>query len=115
MMRTRTLLVQFGEIVADEAAQQAHQLADLVGRPRPVLRAEGEDRDDTDAEFARRADGTPQRLDAAAMSFARGKPRAAAQRPLPSMMMATWRGASKPRRLRLLDAGLRHAIALLRR
>ncbi len=35
-----------------------------------------------------------QRLDAAAMPSARGKPRAAAQRPLPSMMMATCAGAS---------------------
>ena len=33
-----------------------------------------------------------QRLDAAAMAFARGKPRAAAQRPLPSMMIATCKG-----------------------
>ena len=37
------VLVQLGEIVADEAAQQAHQVADFGRRARPVLRAEGKD------------------------------------------------------------------------
>ena len=63
-------MLQLGKIVADEATQQSHQLADLGGGPRPVLGAEREDRQDFDAEIARRAHRAPQRLDAPAMTFA---------------------------------------------
>src|SRR5262249_39544284 len=42
------------------------------------------------ARTVRRNASTPRRCPSA-----RGKPRAAAQRPLPSMMMATWRGTAK--------------------
>ena len=87
------VLVQFGEIAADEQLQQAHQVADLGLRPRPVLRREGVDGQPGDADVAgarapscaaprRRRDGRP----------ARGRPRAFAQRPLPSMMIATCAG-----------------------
>src|SRR5216684_3585302 len=43
------------------------------------------------ARTARRKASTPRRWPSL-----RGRPRSAAQRPLPSMMMATWRGGSKP-------------------
>src|SRR5437660_9332580 len=43
------------------------------------------------ARTARRNASTPRRWPST-----RGKPRSAAQRPLPSMMMATWRGGSTP-------------------
>ena len=42
-----------------------------------------------DAEFAAGADRAPQRLDAAPMAFDARQAARAAQRPLPSMMMAT--------------------------
>src|SRR6266705_1407662 len=42
------------------------------------------------ARTVRRSASTPRRCPST-----RGKPRAAAQRPLPSMMMATWRGTAK--------------------
>src|SRR6478736_1588501 len=42
-----------------------------------------------EARTTRRSASTPRRCPSA-----RGRPRAAAQRPLPSMMMATWAGAS---------------------
>src|SRR5690606_9508927 len=65
------------------APQQAQQVADLGGRTRPVLRAEREDGEIGDAEFARGADGLAQRLDAPPVSFrprqaARGGPAAVA-------------------------------------
>ena len=62
--------MQLGKIVADEAAQQPHQVADFRRRPRPVLRAEGEEGENADAEIAGRADGAAQRLDAAPMALA---------------------------------------------
>ena len=46
--------MQLGEIAADEALHQAHQIVDLVRRPRPVLGREAVDRDELDAEFHRR-------------------------------------------------------------
>ena len=63
-------LVQLGKIVADEAAQQPHQLADFGGRPRPVLRAEGEDGDELDADLAGGANRAAHGFDAAAMALA---------------------------------------------
>ena len=68
--------VQLGEIVADEAAQQAHEIADFRLRPRPVLRAEREEGEDLDAEFAGRAHRAAQRLDAAPVAFAARQARA---------------------------------------
>jgi hypothetical protein len=62
-------VVQLGEVLADEAAQEPHQIGDLRGRTRPVLRAEGEDRQKGNAEVTRSTNGAAQRLDAAPMSF----------------------------------------------
>jgi hypothetical protein len=61
--------VQCREVVADEASKQTEEIADLAGRTRPVLRAEGKNRQIEDAEFVGRANHPPQRLDAAAMAF----------------------------------------------
>src|SRR6202035_1183740 len=73
--------VEVGQIVADEAAQQAHQLADLGGRSRPVLGAEGKYRQNADAEIAGGAHRAAQRLDAAPMALP-ARP-AARRRPAP--------------------------------
>ena len=68
--------VQLRQIVAHEALQQAHQVDDLFGRPRPVLGAEAVDGEDLDAEIARGPHGLAQRLDAAPVALA---PRQAAR------------------------------------
>ena len=93
---THIALVQVGEVVADEAAQQSHQIAiSDSGRDQFSELKENMVRYRY-AEIAGGSHRPAQRFDAAAMAFERGRPRAAAQRPLPSMMMATCRGASKP-------------------
>src|SRR5260370_7654739 len=61
--------MQIRQIVTNEAAQQPHQLANLGGRARPVLGAEGKNRQETDSEVAGGTHGAPQRFDAAAMAF----------------------------------------------
>ena len=71
--------VQIGEIVADEALQEAHEVGHLLRRPAPVLGREAVDREIADAELDRRADGAPHRLDAAAMALDPGQ--AAPRRP----------------------------------
>ena len=89
------VLVQIGQIVADEAAQQPHQVADFDGgRDQFSELKEKIVRTEMPVAAARtvlRKASTPRRWPST-----RGRPRAAAQRPLPSMMMATWRGLSKP-------------------
>src|SRR6195256_6998144 len=73
--------MQRRQIVADEAPEQAEQVADFGRWPRPVFRAEGENRQVQNAELAGGADHTPERLDATAMAF---RPRqAAGRRPAP--------------------------------
>src|ERR1700728_542395 len=62
-------LVQLGEIVTDKASQQRQQILDFRRRPRPVFRAEGKNRQDRNAKFARGPHGFAQRLDTAAMPF----------------------------------------------
>ena len=61
--------VEVGQIVANEAPQQAHQLADFGRRPRPVFGAEREYCQYADAEIAGGAHRAPQRLHAAPMSL----------------------------------------------
>src|SRR5260370_12049883 len=61
--------MQIRQIVTNEAAQQPHQLANLGGRARPVLGAEGKNRQETDSEVAGGTHGAPQRFDATAMAF----------------------------------------------
>ena len=62
-------LVQFGKIIADEAAQQHQEIVDFRRRPRPVLGTKGENREDGNAEFTGRTHGPAQRLDAAAVTL----------------------------------------------
>src|SRR5262249_28413013 len=64
------VVAQFDQIVADESPKQTHQVANLGWRPRPVLRAEGKDSQDADAEIAGRTHAAPQRFDPAPVSFA---------------------------------------------
>ena len=61
-------LVQLGEVAADEALHQPHQIVDLVDRARPVLGREAVEREVGDAELDRRAHRAPHRLDAVAMT-----------------------------------------------
>src|SRR5258707_12803114 len=61
--------MQIRQIVTNEAAQQPHQLANLGGRARPVLGAEGKNRQETDSEVAGGTHGAPQRFDTTAMAF----------------------------------------------
>src|SRR5205085_2014524 len=68
-----------GEIVADEALQEPHQLADLGGGPAPVLGRKTIDRQVADTKLSRGTHGAAQRFDAAAMTFHARQ--AAARRP----------------------------------
>ena len=75
--------VELGEIVPDEALQQAHQVGDLLGRTAPVLGREAVDGQVADAEIAGGAHGAADRLDAAPMALeprqpALGRPAAVA-------------------------------------
>ena len=105
------VLVQFGKIAADEKLQQPHQVADFGFRPRPVFRRESVDGQPGDAECRRPREPScaapRRRRDGPAT---RGRPRAFAQRPLPSMMIATCSGvvifSLSRRRQRRTGAGL---------
>src|SRR5262249_53351881 len=68
------VLVQVDQVIADEPAQETHQLADLGRRARPVLRAEREDGQNANAEIAGRTHGATQSLDAASMPLAARQP-----------------------------------------
>ena len=61
--------VEFGEIVANEALEEAHQHRHLVRRTAPVLRREAIDRQELHAALDRRADDPAHRLDAAPMTL----------------------------------------------
>ena len=80
---------------ADHVAVEAHQEADLVGRARPVL---GRERVGRLIAFTpiSIAPSTTSKSAASPLSWplVRGRPRALAQRPLPSMVIATCRGTS---------------------
>ena len=86
------VLVQIGEVAPDEAAHQAEQIVDLLLRPRPVLRREAEQSEMGDAELERGLHRAPHALHALAMTLGARQSPLAAQRPLPSMMMAICRG-----------------------
>ncbi len=75
--------------------EQLHQHADLVGRPLPVLAGEREQRQRLDAAARAVLDDGAHRLDAGAMPAVARQCRRSAQRPLPSMMTATWRGTGR--------------------
>ena len=93
MTRSRTpLRCSSVDLAAQVVAQQAHQVADLVGRPAPVLGREGEQRQVPDALARAGLDRAPHRLGAAPVAGDRRQAAARAQRPLPSMMIATCAG-----------------------
>ena len=78
-----------------EPAQKPHQLRDLGRRPLPVLLRERVQGQDRDANLARAAHDAAYGLGAWRCPSLRPPPRASAQRPLPSMMIATcWEGDS---------------------
>src|SRR6202041_755205 len=62
------------KIVADKAPEQTEQVADFGRRTRPVFRAEGENRQVQDTEFAGGANDAAQGIDAAAMAFRTRQP-----------------------------------------
>src|SRR6202167_3614477 len=73
--------VQFSQIIADKPSKQPHQIHDFRRGPRPILRAEGKDRQNGNAEFARCPHGAAQCLYAAAVALDPGQP--ARGRPAP--------------------------------
>src|SRR5262252_5528875 len=64
------VFMKLRKVVADETAQQAHQIADFGGRSRPVLGAERIDGQNLDAQFADRPHGATQGFDATAVALA---------------------------------------------
>ncbi len=68
-----TVLVQIGQVAADEAAQEAEQVVDLLPGARPVLRGEAEQREMGNAELERGVDRAPYAFDALAMAFDPGQ------------------------------------------
>ncbi len=108
MKRRRTpLLVQLRHFAVERLEEQPHEARDLLRRPAPVLAREGEQRERPDAALAAglRSSCAPDAMPALWPAW-RGRPRACAQRPLPSMMMAMCRGT-----VALFAAGFRR-IAL---
>ena len=83
------LVAQLGRLALDPLGEHPHQARDLLGRARPVLGRERVDGQLLDAEL----DGVAQpRLDdvgAGLVAVERRQPACSAQRPLPSVMIAT--------------------------
>ena len=85
--------VQFLDLAVQRVEEQFHQRADFLVRPAPVLAGEREQGQRLDA--AARRQKSMQTLTARAPArwpMMRGRRRRSAQRPLPSMMTARWRG-----------------------
>jgi hypothetical protein len=99
--------VKVGEIVANKAAQQRHQLADFGCRTRPVLGAERENREKADTEIAGGAYRATERLDAAAVAFPTRQP--ARRRPAP---VAVHDDGNVPRYGEMADPGGAQRLAL---
>src|SRR4029079_16375704 len=75
-------------------AVEPHQEAHLVGRAGPVLGRERVGRDRLHPDLDAALDHVEQRRLPCLVSLVRGSPCCFAQRPLPSMTIATWRGTS---------------------
>ena len=105
--RPHALLGEVGQLPVDRLREDLHQVGDLVGRSRPVLGREGVDGERLDPEVDRRLDGAPQRPRALAVALRDGQPRASAQRPLPSMMIATALAELRPEDSRVRDRSSR--------
>jgi len=73
-------------------ADNVHQRLDLVGRAAPVLGAEGIDGEGFDPDIVAGFDAVLGGFAPLDMPKTRGRPRCLAQRPLPSIMTAMWRG-----------------------
>ena len=84
------------DLLLERAQEQLHQDRDFVGRAPPVLAREREQRQELDVALDAGEDDRAHRLDARADGRRRAAAcRCFAQRPLPSMMMATWRGTAR--------------------
>ena len=96
--------VQLGRDPVDVLDQELDQLAHLLLGASPVLGREGKDAELADPELGRVPQPVPNVLGAGAVPGAHPRPRAFAQRPLPSVMIATCRGprssatATQPKR-----------------
>ena len=84
---------------------EVHEEPHLVARPPPVLGGEGVDGEPAQTELERALDGVEQRLLPAAWPSVRFRPRACAQRPLPSITAATCSGMRDA-----IDAGRDHEV-----
>ena len=103
----RTLFfISVGVSCSMKCSSNAPERADLRLRALPVLGREGVDGQKLDAElharFGHGAHRCPRR---ASWPLIRGSPRSFAQRPLPSMMMAMWRGTRRWPASRMPDLG----------
>ena len=83
-----------GELGAKVVDEQLPQPAHLILRPPPVFSGERVQGQRFDAELAGSSRGATYRVGPGLVTIDRLRCRACAQRPLPSMMIATWRGSS---------------------
>src|SRR5262249_46974752 len=67
--QTNRVIEDFRTLVDQELAQQVHEPADLVDRPRPVLRRKRVQRQRLETELARRTGDIADRLGAGAVTF----------------------------------------------
>ena len=87
-------LVHLVDPAADDVPVEAHQEAHLVGAALPVLGGERVRREPPHPDVDAAAGDVHQRRLARRWPSIRGRPRALAQRPLPSITSATWLGTS---------------------
>ena len=96
-------------LLAHVQLQQRHQRRHLAVRAVPVLAAEGEQGEHLHPRVAGGLDGGAHRAMPARWPNSRGWPRSRAQRPLPSMMMATCRGTVPFSRICWRSCSARHS------
>ena len=90
-LQPHALVGEAPQVAPQVLAQQQHQHLDLERRAPPVVGREREQRQRADAEIGRGLDHAAHRLDAFAVTGAARQAAPLAQRPLPSMMIATCR------------------------
>lgn len=86
------VFLEFQEILAQVTLHEIHDVRHFFIRALPIFRRKGIDRQDLDAQVVGSDDDALERIGTGAMAVTAGRPLRLAQRPLPSMMMATWRG-----------------------
>src|SRR3990172_1326237 len=113
-----SLPLELVRLPLDVLLQERHQRRNLARGPLPVLLREGEEREHLEPHSTAPPPGPPPTPPRPAFTplrcpKERGSRRSRAQRPLPSMMMATWRGGAPWARI-WLRRSLETAVALTR-